>query len=154
MLTGDSTVVPRSPPSACLGGGSHESGKGGNGVNNDGNLTFHNKDCDGDPVGNSEVRSAPSEGIKSNREEVEVASISGDAFVNDGGDCVMKVASSSAAGGSFIKEGSDSVMKVVPSSAAGGVNDALHAKVKCRKRYRIMVKGAACCGQTCCGGTT
>ena len=100
------------------------------------------------------MRPAPSEGIKSNREEVEMASTSGDAFINDGGDCVMKVAPSSAAGGSFIKEGGESVMKVAPSSAAGGVDGAVHAKVKCRKRYRILVKGAACSGQACCEGTS
>ena len=123
-------------------------------MNNDGSLTLYTQGSNDDPVGNSEVRPAPSEGIKSNREEVEVASTSGDAFINDGGDCVMKVASSSAAGGLFIKEGSDSAMKVVPSSAPGGVNDALHAKVKCRKRYRILVKGAACSGLACCKGTS
>ena len=50
------------------------------------------------------MRSAPSEGIKSNREELEVAPTSGYAFIKDGGDDVMKVASSSAAGGSFIRE--------------------------------------------------
>ena len=105
------------------------------------------------------MRPAPSEGIKSNREEVEMASTSGDAFINDGGICVKKVASSSAAGGRFIKEGSDSVMKVAPSSAAGGVSilggsdGTKHAKVRCMTRRRYKVKGPAGCGQACCTGT-
>ena len=50
------------------------------------------------------MRSAPSEGIKSNREEVEVAPTSGYAFIKDDGNDIMKVASSSAAGVSFIRE--------------------------------------------------
>ena len=50
------------------------------------------------------MRSAPSEGIKSNRKEVEVAPTSGYTFIKNGGVDVMKVASSSTGGGSFIKE--------------------------------------------------
>ena len=108
-------------------------------MNNDGSLTFNYEGRDDDPVGNSEVHPAPSEGIKSNREEMDVASALGDASMNDGGDCVKKVAASSAAGGRLIKEGNDR------SNTDGGST----ARCKCVTKYRTMSKRVACNGCGC-----
>ena len=69
------------------------------------------------------------------------AASSGEVNINDGGECVNKVVSSSPAMDERHKDEED-------------FSGSAHAKVMCRKRYRIKVKGAACCGQTCCGGTT
>ena len=86
------------------------------------------------------------------------AAISGQVNTNDGGECVNKVVSSSPAmddearpGEVDTNEGSICQNKVASSSPA---SDERHAKVKCMKRYRIMVKGAACRGSACCGETT
>ena len=49
------------------------------------------------------MRSAPSEGIKSNRDELEAAATPSYAFIKNGGNDVTKVASSSAADASFIR---------------------------------------------------
>ena len=65
---------------------------------------------------------------------------SGEVDINDGGLCLNKVVSSSPAKDEW-REGKEDV------------SGSIHAKVKCMKRYRITVKGAACCGQACCGGT-
>ena len=68
------------------------------------------------------------------------AASSGEVNINDGGVCLNKVVSSSPAKDEWYK-------------GEEGVSGSTHAKVKCMKRYRIKVKGAACCGQACCGGT-
>ena len=150
------TVVPHSSPSASLGGGFQESGKGGNGDNEDGDEEVDDGNVDGDRImtGNSEVLgSAPSEGIKSSLDGTSLGTTS-----NDGHHRLNKVASSSAAGGVIIKGSGDDSNKVVPSSPAtedgqASTNDdnSQHAKVKCMRKYRIMAKGAACNGLACCG---
>ena len=65
---------------------------------------------------------------------------SGEANINDGGECLNKVVSSSPAKDDWHKD-------------EEGLSGSTHAKVKCMRRYRIKVKGAACRGQACCGGT-
>ena len=92
----DTIVVPHSSPAAFLGGGSQASGKGESGVNEDGYLTFNN---DGSEV-------------------VGAASSADDAFINNGSNCVKKVAPSSAAGGHISKEGKNGFEMIASSHPA------------------------------------
>ena len=124
---------------------------------------------------------APSEGIKSNPDTtsgrgsgLDGARGSDDDGMNEGSRDSNKVASSSIGGGGFFNEGSRDSNKVVSSSICGSgiINEgsdglhkveeleggstfsSAHAMVKCMRKYRIKVKGAACRGSACCGGTT
>ena len=115
---------------------------------------------DGCECGNKVVSSSPA---------TEDAASSGEVDITDGGICLNKVVPSSPAtedaarpGEVDMNEGSICPNKVAPSSPATeewhgdtmDVSDSTHAKVKCMRRYRIKVKGAACRGSACCGETT
>ena len=157
QVPGGIIVVPHSPPFTVLGGGSQVGGKGGNGVDSDDGHAFDNEGGDGDLAqGRDGARGSDDDDMnEGSRDSNKVASssIGGGGFFNEGGRDSNKVVSSSICGSGTINEGSEDLHEVVELEG-GSTFSSAHARVKCMKKYRIKVKGAACRGSACCGGTT
>ena len=128
-VAADATVAPRTPPSACLGGGSQE--------------------CDMDMA---QGRNTPPMAQGPTYLDGGYGTWRcGDDDMNDGSVCSNKVASSSDAGGIVINEGSDSLNCSNSVAHYMGGTHSTPRIAKCKGKYRIKFKGAACHGRACCG---